>query len=331
MSHETPEAPAPCCVFASRRFRRWVLVPAASVALGLAGYALTSRTTDAAEPKKTEAKKKGDPKKVPDQVSGGRWTVHDMSRPKPAVVTPGTFSTQEQPGTPPSDAVVLFDGKDLSKWVGPKGAEPGWKVENGYVEVAGKENIETREPLGDMQLHLEWRANTPPQGSSQSRGNSGVYLMGQKYEVQILDTFDNPTYADGGATAVYGQNPPLVNASRKPGEWQVYDIIWRGPRFDKDGRVTREATVTVLHNGVLTQDHYRLTGGSGHYSQPPYKAHPEKLPLVLQNHRDPGPVRFRNIWYRPLPDLGERNNKIDWPQDGAAAPAARAADKPAAK
>jgi hypothetical protein len=256
-------------------------------------------------------------KKVPDQVSG-KWMVHDMSRPKPVVVTPGTASTQEQPGTPPSDAVVLFDGKDLSKFkLENKEGEAAWKLENGYMEcVPGKGGLETREPIGDMQLHVEWAAPNPPKGTSQGRGNSGVYIMGI-YEVQVLDTFENDTYADGGATAVYGQNPPLVNACRKPGEWQTYDIIWRGPRFGVDGRVVREATVTVLHNGVLTQDHYRLTGGSGHYNQPPYKKHPEKLPLHLQNHGDP--VRFRNIWYRPLPELGERNNKIDW-EGGAAKP-----------
>jgi hypothetical protein len=210
---------------------------------------------------------------------------------------------------------VLFDGKDLSKFkVEGKAGDATWKVENGYMEVTpGKGGVETKDPIGDMQLHIEWAAPNPPKGTSQGRGNSGVYIMGM-YEIQVLDTFENDTYADGGATAVYGQNPPLVNACRKPGEWQTYDIIWRGPRFGADGKVTREATVTVLHNGVLTQDHYRLTGGSGHYAQPPYKQHPEKLPLHLQNHGDP--VKFRNIWYRPLPELGERNNKIDW-TDGA--------------
>jgi hypothetical protein len=282
-----------CCVW-NNRTAKWATMALAAIGVGVAGYSLTA----------------AEPKKVPDQVSGGRWTVHDMTRPKPTVVTPGTFSTQEQPGTPPSDAVVLFDGKDLSKWTAGGGKDAGWKVENGYFVVDGKGGIETREPIGDAQFHVEWAAPNPPKGSSQGRGNSGFYLMGGRYEIQILDTFENDTYADGGATAVYGQNPPLVNACRKPGEWQVYDIVWRGPRFSSDGKVTREATVTVLHNGVLTQDHYRLTGGSGHYAQPPYKAHPDKLPLQLQNHNDP--VKFRNIWYRPLPDLGERNNKIDW-------------------
>lgn len=314
MSESTTEPRPACCVWTrglqvlgklrvGDRMMKWVVVPVAAVAVGLAGYSLTAAEQT---------------KKVPDQVSGGRWIVHDLSRPRPAVVTPGTFSTQEQPGTPPSDAVVLFDGKDLGKWTS-GGKDATWKVQDGYFQVDGKQGIETRDKLGDVQLHVEWAAPTPATGSSQERGNSGVYLMGGRYEIQVLDTFENVTYADGGATAVYGQNPPLVNACRKPGEWQVYDIVWRGPRFDPAGKVTREATVTVFHNGVLTQDHYRLTGPSRHYKQPPYEAHPDKLPLVLQNHNNP--VRYRNIWYRPLPDLGERNNKIDWTDD----------QKPAAK
>jgi hypothetical protein len=291
-----------CCVLSSRLLRRWVMIPLAAVAVGAAGYRLTA----------------AEGQKVPDQVSHGHWTIHDMSRPKPPVITPGTFSTQEQPGTPPSDAVVLFDGKDLSKWTS-GGKEPAWKVENGYFEVTpGKGEMDTKDAIGDCQLHVEWAAPVPVKGDSQGRGNSGCYIMGQ-YEVQVLDTFNNNTYADGGATAIYGQNPPLVNACRKPGEWQVYDIIWRGPRWDKDGKIAREATVTVLHNGVLTQDHYRLTGPSGHYMQPPYKQHPEKLPLHLQNHGNP--VRYRNIWYRPLQNLGERNNVVDW-TEGDAKPAA---------
>lgn len=256
-----------------------------------------------------------DGKKVPDQVSGGKYTIHDMSRPKPPVVTPGTFSTQEQPGTPPSDAVVLFDGKDLSKWKSGN-ADASWKVENGYFQVDGKGGIETREQFGDVQLHVEWQAPNPPKGTSQGRGNSGIYIMG-KYEVQVLDTFENDTYADGGATAIYGQHPPLANACRKPGEWQVYDIIFRGPRFDAEGKLTRPTTITVFHNGVLTQDHFQLTGPTGHYSQPPYKAHPETGTISLQNHGDP--VKYRNIWLRKLPPVDARGAKIE-----------EAAEKPAA-
>ena len=302
--------PAPsCCAFSTRGIRRWVLMPAAAIAVGVAGFSYVHGQAKEA-------------KRVPDQVSEGRWVIHDLSRPKPPVVTPGTFPDGEKPGTPPSDAVVLFDGKDLSKFKSGNG-DASWKVENGAMIVDGKAAVETRDPIGDMQLHVEWASPAEVKGDSQGRGNSGIYIMG-KYEVQVLDTFENSTYADGGATAIYGQNPPMVNACRKPGEWQSYDIIWRGPRFDAEGKVVREATVTVIHNGVLTQDHYRLTGGSGHYNQPKYGKHPEKLPLSLQNHGNP--VKYRNIWYRPLQELGERNNVIDWKPE---TPAGAAEAKPA--
>lgn len=290
------ESPRSCCTFSSAGFRRRLLGGSLAVAvLGITGWSYVYGQAKEA-------------KRVPDQVSEGRWVIHDLSRPKPPVVTPGTFPDGEKPGTPPSDAVVLFDGKDASKFKSGAG-DVSWKIENGAMIVDGKAGVETREPIGDMQLHVEWASPAEVKGDGQGRGNSGIYIMG-KYEVQVLDSFENPTYADGGATAIYGQNPPLVNASRKPGEWQAYDIIFRGPRFDAEGKVVREATITVFHNGVLTQDHYRLTGGSGHYNQPKYSAHPEKLPLSLQNHGNP--VRYRNIWYRPLPNLGERNNVIDW-------------------
>jgi hypothetical protein len=229
------------------------------------------------------------------------WGIHDMKRPKPPVVDPGTPSTQEQPGKPPGDAVVLFDGTDLSKWQGPgAAAQGGWKVQDGYMEVGGRGGIATKEEFGDVQLHIEWAAPNPPRGEGQDRGNSGVYLM-EKYEVQVLDSFQADTYADGQASALYGQYPPLVNASRPPGQWQTYDIIFRGPRFDSSGKVLRPATVTVLHNGVLTQDHSELVGPSGHKAQPTYRKHAEKGRISLQNHGDP--VRFRNIWVRPLPEV----------------------------
>ena len=241
--------------------------------------------------------------------------------PEPKVVDPGPV------GGPPSDAVVLFGGKDLAKW---KNGE-NWEIAGG-VATARKTGIETLDKFGDCQFHIEFATPEKVSGSGQGRGNSGVYFMG-KYEVQILDSFNNPTYFDGQAAAIYKQSPPMVNASRKPGEWQTYDIAFEAPLFGDDGQVTRPAILTVFHNGVLTQDHDRLTGGSGHYRQPPYQAHPEKLPLVLQNHKDPGPVQFRNIWYRPLPDLGERNNKIDWEPAGGSTGAAGGSggDKPAAK
>jgi 3-keto-disaccharide hydrolase len=230
-----------------------------------------------------------------------KWPIHDTTRPAPKVVTPGTFSTAQEPGKPPSDAIVLFDGKDLSKWRSDKDNGPaGWKVENGYFEVTkGTGSIHTEQPFGDVQLHVEWASPKPPVGEDQDRGNSGVYLMGQ-YEVQVLDSYESKTYPDGQAAALYGQYPPLVNASRPPGEWQVYDIVFRGPRFDNAGKLLRPARVTVLHNGVLVQDAQALTGPTAHKARPPYKAHPEKLPLGLQDHSHP--VRFRNVWVRELGD-----------------------------
>jgi hypothetical protein len=228
-----------------------------------------------------------------------RWEIHDRNRPVPAVVTPGTASTQDAPGTPPSDAVVLFNGKDLSQWVEKKDGSPAqWKVGDGYFEVAPKTgDIRTKESFGDCQLHVEFREPDPPRGEDQDRGNSGVFLMGL-YEIQVLDSYNSKTYADGQASAVYGQYPPLVNAARPPGQWQTYDIIWHGPRFDASGKLTRPAHVTVLHNGVLTQDNVEPTGPTGHHVRPPYQAGPNKLPLALQDHDHP--VRYRNIWIREL-------------------------------
>ena len=226
------------------------------------------------------------------------WKQHDLSRPVPPVITPGTASTQEKTGKPPSDAVVLFDGKDLSRWESESGGPAKWKVENGYMEVVkGTGNIRTREDFGACQLHVEWAAPLPAVGESQERGNSGVFLMG-KYEIQVLDSYHNRTYADGQAAAVYGQYPPLVNASRPPGQWQTYDIIFHGPRFAADGKLLRPARVTALVNGVLVQDNVSLTGPTDYQARPPYKPHPEKLPLLLQDHVQP--VHFRNIWIREL-------------------------------
>ena len=226
------------------------------------------------------------------------WKIHDLNRPLPAVIGPGTSSTQDLPGRSPSDAVVLFDGKDLSRWVHKDGSAAKWKVENGYAEVAAKTGyIYTRDSFGDCQLHVEFAEPVPPKGESQERGNSGVFLMGL-YEIQVLDTYENKTYADGMASAVYGQYPPLVNASRPPGQWQSYDIVFHGPRFDKERKLTRPARVTVLHNGVLVQDNVELSGPTAHGERPPYKAQPDKLPLALQDHGNP--VHYRNIWIREL-------------------------------
>jgi hypothetical protein len=227
-----------------------------------------------------------------------RWKIHDLDRPVPPVITPGTASTPDAPGRPPSDAVVLFDGKDLSKWAHKDGSPAKWKVENGYAEVVAKTGyIYTRDAFGDCQLHVEFAEPTPPKGESQDRGNSGVFLMGL-YEIQVLDSYENKTYADGQAAAVYGQYPPQVNASRPPGQWQSYDIVFHGPRFDKDGKLLRPARVTVLHNGVLVQDNVELTGPTANKARPPYAPHAEKLPLALQDHGTP--VHFRNIWIREL-------------------------------
>src|SRR5258708_6138603 len=227
-----------------------------------------------------------------------RWKIHDMDRPLPAVINPGTQSTQDSPGRPPSDAIVLFDGKDLSKWAHKDGSAAKWKVENGYAEVVAKTvYIHTREAFGDCQLHVEFAEPIPPKGESQERGNSGVFLMGL-YEIQVLDSYENKTYADGQASAVYGQYPPLVNASRPPSQWQSYDIAFHGPRFDKDGKLLRPPRATVLHNGVFVQDNVKLSGPTAHGERPPYKTHSEKLPLALQDHGNP--VRYRNIWIREL-------------------------------
>jgi len=221
--------------------------------------------------------------------------VHDPARPRPAVVTPGTASSEGQPGRPPSDAIVLFDGKDLSKWSS-GGGPAKWKVADGVAEVNGTGDVETKEAFGDVQLHLEWAEPAPAQGESQGRGNSGVFFMG-RYEVQILDCFENLTYPDGQTASLYGQYPPLVNACRKPGEWQSFDIVFEAPRFDGD-KLVSPARATVFHNGVCVQHAQEILGATQHRAVATYAAHPAKLPIKLQDHGNP--VRFRNIWVRPM-------------------------------
>lgn len=229
-----------------------------------------------------------------------QWKIHDIDRAQPPTVNPGTFSPEHKAQRPPSDAIVLFDGKDLSKWHGAKGAAAKWKVANGYMEIVkGAGGISTRQGFGDCQLHVEWRAPAPPRGESQERGNSGVFLMGM-YELQVLDSYKNKTYPDGQAAAIYGQYPPLVNASRQPGQWQTYEIIFHRPRFDANGKLAQAARMTALHNGVLVQDNVELTGPTAHKERPPYKQHADKLPVSLQDHGDP--IRYRNIWVRELPE-----------------------------
>jgi len=230
------------------------------------------------------------------------WAIHDMNRPQPMRVEPGTFSTQDQPGQPPSDAVILFGGKaeEIEKWQSDKTPAEAtkWVVKDNVLQcVPGSGYIRTKEEFADCQLHIEWSAPSKVEGNSQGRGNSGVFLMGQ-VEVQVLDNYNNPTYPDGSASSIYGINPPLANPLRAPGEWQTYDIIFRRPIF-KDGVELDPGYITVFVNGVLTQDHTPLEGGGGHMRRSTPRAFPEQGPLKLQDHGNP--VRYRNIWYRPLP------------------------------
>jgi hypothetical protein len=221
--------------------------------------------------------------------------IHEVPPPKvaPRVVTPGTT-----PGAPPSDAIVLFDGKDLSGWETEKAGPAQWTLVDGAMEVKPKAGgIRTKQPFGDCQLHIEWATPSVVKGQGQGRGNSGVFLMG-RYEVQVLDSFENETYFHGQAAGVYKQHAPLVNATRKPGEWQTYDIIFHRPHFDNGGKMIKRGTFTVLHNGVLVQDHVEVMGVTTHVGPPYYEAHPDKLPLMLQDHGDL--VRYRNVWIREL-------------------------------
>jgi hypothetical protein len=226
------------------------------------------------------------------------WKPNDRNRPLPPVITPGIAGTQTHAGVPPSDATILFNGKDLSNWESIKGGPAKWTAGDGYfMVVGGTGDIQTKNRFGDCQLHVEWAAPNPPHGRDQDRGNSGIFLGGL-YEIQVLDSYQNVTYADGEAAAVYGQYPPLVNASLKPGEWQVYDIVFHVARFDGKGKLTRRPTVTILHNGVLVQDHVEIKGQNADHTTQPYPPTAEKLPLRLQDHHHP--VRFRNIWVREL-------------------------------
>jgi hypothetical protein len=254
------------------------------------------------------------------------WAVHDQNRPQPKRVEPGTFSTAAQPGQPPSDAIVLFDGTAaaLDKWeADTKEGEPRaptkWIVRDGAMECVPKSGyIRTKEQFGDCQLHVEWAAPREVKGDSQGRGNSGIFLMGLA-EVQVLDNYDNPTYADGFAASVYGVNPPLANALRPPGEFQVIDIVFRRPIY-RDGQPVDPGYLTVFCNGVLVQDHTPLEGPTGHMKRAVPGPFGEVGPLKLQDHGNP--VRFRNIWYRPLPP-----RPIEGGTDGALAPAAATAKR----
>jgi hypothetical protein len=225
-------------------------------------------------------------------LPGLPYHVHDPARPHPPVVTPAA-----QQGGAPSDAIVLFDGRDLSNWRPTRANGKVWKIENGYFEVVpGTGDMATKQSFGDIQLHVEWAAPATIRGNSQNRGNSGIFLQG-RYEVQVLDSTDNPTYADGQAGALYGQWPPLANPARKPGEWQSYDIVFEGPRMNGDRLIT-PAYITVFLNGVLLHNRKELMGPTVHRALAKYTAQPGEAPLVLQDHATP--VRYRNIWVRPI-------------------------------
>ena len=229
----------------------------------------------------------------------GLWHVHDPARPQPPLVTSGTFSEK---ATPPSDAIVLFDGTDLSQWRDQKTGEAApWTIEDG-VMVSAKGDIQTTNQFGDIQLHLEFKEPTPPRGDGQGRGNSGVFFMGQ-YEIQVLDCYNNKTYADGATAGIYGQHPALVNACRPPGEWQTYDIIFNVPHFGANGELLSPAYVTVFHNGVVAQDHQAVRGATNWRVPGKYTPHGPTGPLALQYHNNS--VSFRNIWVRPVPVVNE--------------------------
>ncbi len=271
------------------------LVVFVGAALLLAGSACINN-----EPVIKEWTKVIDGKKVQYMTIDGIM-VHETDpakQPLPDIVTPGNESSDA-----PCDAVVLFDGsaESFKNWTDTKGGQTKWILKDGVMEPTKKSGyIQTKQGFGSCQLHIEWATPENVKGNGQGRGNSGVFLMGT-YEIQILDSYENKTYADGQAGALYGRSKPLVNACRKPGQWQSCDIIFHQPVFDKDGKVLRKATFTVLHNGVLIQDHCVLSGGTGWrgpHAATEYRPHADKLPLQMQDHGNP--VRFRNIWLRQL-------------------------------
>ncbi|MDF1752484.1 MAG: DUF1080 domain-containing protein [Verrucomicrobiales bacterium] len=231
-------------------------------------------------------------------LPGGKWRVHDDARPRPKVVTPGKTTADA-----PSDAIVLFDGKDLSEWQMAKDKSPAdWVVKDGFFEVPDKSKsaggpIATKREFENVQLHIEWASPAEVVSNSQGRGNSGIFFPGN-FELQVLDSYENKTYADGQASALYGWKPPLVNAARKPGEWQTYDIIFEAPKWDAEGNLLKKAHITVFHNGVLTQHRQAYLGATGHKRVANYNKVTGKGPISLQNHSNP--VRFRNIWIREL-------------------------------
>ena len=225
----------------------------------------------------------------------GKWRVHDGKRPHPTVVKPGV--TNETVVPPPGDATVLLGPRDdLSAWQMADGSAPTWMMKDGVL-LTGKGMLQTRRQFTDVQLHVEWATPADVKGDSQGRGNSGVFLLGH-FEIQVLDSYNNPTYPDGQAAAMYGQYPPLVNVSRSPGEWQVYDIIFTAPRFTSDARLERPAVATVIHNGVVVHHATEFWGPTRHRSVLPYLPAMARGPIALQDHGNP--IRYRNIWVREV-------------------------------
>lgn len=287
-----------------------LLVTALVVCLGASGLvALAQRATPT--PPATPAPRTAADDGFTDtpMLPGLPWHVHDPARPHPPVVTPAAT-----PGGAPSDAIVLFDGKDLSKWVqhgtgadSAKLLEPQWPLRDGYFETGARTgSLYSRESFGDIQLHVEWASPTVVVGNSQGRGNSGILVMGL-YEIQVLDTYNNATYADGQAGAIYGQWPPLANVARKPGEWQTYDIVFEAPRFE-NGKMVKPAFQTVVWNGVFVHNRKEVMGpmiyrNVANYSTP----HAAELPLMLQDHNNP--VRYRNIWVRKMATYDQAEKK----------------------
>lgn len=216
----------------------------------------------------------------------------EVWEPVPEVVTPGDGTAS------PSDAIVLFDGENLSQWQSEEGSEAQWLVKDSVLTVnPGSGGISTKSAYGDMQLHIEWRSPAKVEGSGQGRGNSGIFIQ-KRYEIQVLDSYNNRTYSNGQAGSVYKQYIPLVNACRKPGEWQTYDIIFKAPRFSEDSTLISPAYVTVIHNAILIQNHVEIKGTIKFIGQPEYEKHNLKEPLMLQDHGNP--VSYRNIWIREL-------------------------------
>ncbi|HEY1376084.1 MAG TPA: DUF1080 domain-containing protein [Gemmataceae bacterium] len=257
------------------------ILPLICLASALAAAAAVAQSKD--EPtEKPKARAKARRAEPREWTSGVEW-------PEPPVIEPGSATV------PPSDAVVLFDGHDLSKWDG----GDAWEVTDGYA-ISRKRSIKTKDKFGDCQLHVEFATPAEVKGAGQGRGNSGVYMM-DRYEIQVLDSYQNKTYFDGQCAAIYKQTPPMVNACRKPGKWQTYDILWEAPRFKDDGSVERPAYVTVLQNGVVVQNHTEVLGGTGWDHGPKYEKHPDRAPVQLQFHGNP--VRFRNIWVREMKPL----------------------------